>query len=467
MTFEFDLPIENVDFGSLRETLKQTSILIVTVNVKERESLLKYLLPVPERGTILSTVHDGSTYRIGRLGNHLVAHVQSGMGSVSQGASTLTVFKALGHIEPKLVIMVGVAFGMKQDKQSLGDILVSKRIINYEIARLNSSDFDITPRGASPDSGPLLFNILTNVIDWNHHVTRKRKARILPGELLSGEKLVDNKPFREKLEKLFPNAIGGEMEASGLSSACAEKNFTQWIIVKGICDWADGKKNSAFQPKAALASMSLVFHVLSTPSVFSDLGIHQYSTKVIKAENNRYTLNAQRGTPLWTLNRIRSSVLTMLIKDLKAYEQTGYSEEICNAVRKDLEGLYDEIKRLPKFYSGSTELRKVFGEFIQAYLGWNSIKGGAADAITARNVQREEMKRLRSEVSRIIRLSQKSLSYNMTEISTVQMFDFQKELVRKFSDVFPNLGKAVRRISKRLTHTPPPHDLEKLASPSN
>ena len=41
--------------------------------------------------------------------------------------------------------------------------------------------------------------------------------------------------------QLAPEARGGEMEAAGLYTAASERNI-DWIVVKGICDWADGEK---------------------------------------------------------------------------------------------------------------------------------------------------------------------------------------------------------------------------------
>lgn len=49
MDFEFNLPVENVDLKDAESLIQKTDILIVTVNEKERESLLKFVLPIPEK----------------------------------------------------------------------------------------------------------------------------------------------------------------------------------------------------------------------------------------------------------------------------------------------------------------------------------------------------------------------------------------------------------------------------------
>lgn len=85
---------------------------------------------------------------------------------------------------------------------------------------------------------------------------------IHPGPILSGSKLVDDPKFKKQLLDQFPTAIGGEMEGSGLYSA-ASRNNTDWIVVKSVCDWADGKKHKHYQELAAASALSLCEHVFN------------------------------------------------------------------------------------------------------------------------------------------------------------------------------------------------------------
>ena len=71
------------------------------------------------------------------------------------------------------------------------------------------------------------------------------------GDGLSGEKLVDNLDFRDQLLNLEPEAIGGEMEGAGLYVACQDKKV-DWILVKAVCDWADGQKGKRQRGPAAI-----------------------------------------------------------------------------------------------------------------------------------------------------------------------------------------------------------------------
>jgi hypothetical protein len=83
--------------------------------------------------------------------------------------------------------------------------------------------------------------------------------------MLSGEKLVDNVDFRDQLLRLFPEACAGEMEGVGLYVACVERK-TDWVVVKAICDWADGKKRENKDERQAIAaeqSIGFVLHAIS------------------------------------------------------------------------------------------------------------------------------------------------------------------------------------------------------------
>ena len=60
--------------------------------------------------------------------------------------------------------------------------------------------------------------------------------------------------FRESLKALYgPEAIGGEMEGTGLYVSAHDAKV-DWIVVKAICDWADGHKAQDKEKRQALAA---------------------------------------------------------------------------------------------------------------------------------------------------------------------------------------------------------------------
>src|SRR5205085_11334024 len=86
---------------------------------------------------------------------------QSEMGSGGLGASLQTVQKGIAALSPAAVIMVGIAFGINADKQSIGDVLVSQRLWLYDLQRVGTGrdgKLEIIPRGDQPHASPWLMS---------------------------------------------------------------------------------------------------------------------------------------------------------------------------------------------------------------------------------------------------------------------------------------------------------------------
>lgn len=161
------------------------------------------------------------------------------MGSAGSAASTLVVADAIREIKPIVVAMVGVAFGLVEDDQQIGTILIPDEVVGYEAGRIGTDGGGTELRiDRSPhyNLDPAIHGRLRDLAD-------AQGEDIQFGIILSGEKLVDNKAFRDSLLEIEPEAIGGEMEAAGVCAA-AERARVPWVIVKAICDFADGNKST-------------------------------------------------------------------------------------------------------------------------------------------------------------------------------------------------------------------------------
>jgi hypothetical protein len=96
--------------------------------------------------------------------------------------------------------------------------------------------------------------------------------------MLSGEQLIDNKERRDALLAQFPDAKGGEMEGAGVYAACYRRGV-HWILVKSICDFADGQKADQKEQKQALAidtAVSACLALFNDPNVFSSFGVEVF-----------------------------------------------------------------------------------------------------------------------------------------------------------------------------------------------
>ena len=70
------------------------------------------------------------------------------------------------------------------------------------------------------------------------------------------------------------------MEAAGVYSACNNDN-TPWIILKSICDWADGTKEKSFQKESAHIAFSFLNKVLDSSHAFTSLNMSAHKKKRI------------------------------------------------------------------------------------------------------------------------------------------------------------------------------------------
>jgi nucleoside phosphorylase/tetratricopeptide (TPR) repeat protein len=243
-------------------------VLIVTATKVESKAVLQVFQEATGQAPRAVQVGERIYQNLGVVNGMRVLLAQSEMGAGGLGASHQTVQKGIDALTPSAVIMVGIAFGVDPQKQSIGDILVSKQLKLYEPRRVGTDSegrVKIITRGDQPHASPRLVNYFTGV-EWNWDDS---KPKVHVGLILSGEKLVDNIDFRQHLLDLEPDAIGGEMEGAGLYVACQDRKV-DWILVKAICDWADGNKSedkNNRQRLAAYNAASFALHVLQHASL--------------------------------------------------------------------------------------------------------------------------------------------------------------------------------------------------------
>ena len=199
-------------------------------------------------------------FDFGFIAGARVCMVRSEMGANGLAGVALTTNEAIQTLAPSAVIMVGIAFGIDQERQQIGNILVSSQLFGYELQRINKTEtpMRVTLRGDRPSTPPRILNIFRAAKrGWSG-------PKVEFGLMFSGDKLIDNIDFRTQLLQMAPDAIGGEMEGTGIYAA-AQRHKVDWILVKAICDWADGStghNKDVYQQQAAEDATRFVFHVL-------------------------------------------------------------------------------------------------------------------------------------------------------------------------------------------------------------
>lgn len=240
----------------------QCDVLLLFVNDNERQAVMDAAKAIGIEPEIDSN-HTFVYHDFGDINGVRVKGLQTRMGASGRGASGAATLTAIQEIDPDFIIAVGVAFGIHREKQNIGEILVSDQVAMYEPAKNASRQTwfgfrkkSTISRGDTATSSERLFSkIQAATLQWEN-------AKVTSGLIVSGEKLIDHKAFKQDLLKRYPEAIGGEMEAAGVY-ASAELKKKDWIIIKAVCDYADGYKDVDKQKNQEIAAKNaaeFVFH---------------------------------------------------------------------------------------------------------------------------------------------------------------------------------------------------------------
>ncbi len=209
-------------------------ILVVTTTLLEAKAFTKSMTSMGYIPTPIP-VDKLTVFNFGVIGNSEILMLKLGeMGSDKVSGSMLVVKEAIITVKPDYVIMLGIAFGFKNAKRTIGTILVSRELEDYESAKISAKG--IIQRGQRIPAGPTLLN------RFDSATITYDKFPVEVGLVISGDKLVDNEEFVKTLKNSFPEAIGGEMEGTGLQSSC-HRDRVEWILIKGICDWGFNKQH--------------------------------------------------------------------------------------------------------------------------------------------------------------------------------------------------------------------------------
>ncbi|MEM8640963.1 MAG: effector-associated domain EAD1-containing protein [Cyanobacteria bacterium P01_G01_bin.54] len=240
----------------------KADVLLITVNSNETKAVLAAFESAIGQPAEQVPLADRLYRNLGTINDTQVFHALSEMGSGGPGAMQQTVQKGIAALSPTAVIAIGIAFGMNEQKQQMGDILLSRQLCLYEPQRVGQERI---LRGDRSHVSTRLINFFEGIAQ-----TSWQGAPVHSGLLLTGEKLLDNLDYRSQLLQLEPEAIGGEMEGAGLYVA-GQDSQVDWIVIKAICDWGDGQKNhpdkDAHQRQAAQNAAEFLVYALQQASL--------------------------------------------------------------------------------------------------------------------------------------------------------------------------------------------------------
>lgn len=263
---------------------------------------------IPSREHVLSSITYVTICKPDGRPDYVVLAGISGQG-IAQAAAMASLIKYKCRHVTK-IILVGIAAGQPNlnDGESdvrLGDLVIGNSVIQYDHVKRTDGNIDLRGDKLPTADGDLL-NIVNRLrasqdfakdaqrakpweryIDEN--VPKLRKARrpkeeadknypkrdykkgleyerpngypyIHLGNIGSASMLLKDAEYRDELYGMY-KTIAYEMEGAGLAIAAATNGFG-YLIIRGICDYADNEKNDQWQTYASVCAASFARAVL-------------------------------------------------------------------------------------------------------------------------------------------------------------------------------------------------------------
>ena len=250
-----------------KEIRKAAKVLIEVVNDTEFKTVISLMEgKISCHHIIDNLTNSTSTYYLGKWGDIPIVVVQTAtrVGSQFQYGSWFETKKALHYFDNlKYVFAVGVCGAVidtksKSPRVPLGEVVISSHITGYDHKKI--LDGNTEDRGHTEDLNQCDFynflHRLGNQGQW--------REKIHFGRVLSGSWLVASLAAQEfLLHPDQPDKIAVEMEGVGIAAACKNSGIKAFLVVKGVSDYANSKKNDNWQPHAARKAASYLSEMLN------------------------------------------------------------------------------------------------------------------------------------------------------------------------------------------------------------
>jgi nucleoside phosphorylase len=198
------------------------------------------------------------TFYLATYGKNKVAIVRTDQGA----RRTRRVLRPVQEkLQAQYVIAVGICYGLRERNVKLGDVIVSKRIVDHSKKRAKKVDIIFHQ---SQNTAGTLYNLFKMSGGFALPKSSDDYVNVKTGDIVSETTLVaDQKHKDHRILKQIPHALGGEMEGAGIMKLAGANHF-EWIVIKAVADWGDGNKETCkkWQPFAAVAAAKYVwFHL--------------------------------------------------------------------------------------------------------------------------------------------------------------------------------------------------------------
>jgi nucleoside phosphorylase len=237
----------------------KTKVLIIVASEVEHQAVRDAVIGASEAVPRAEHLDFHTVFHLGTVSAAEVLLARSGQGSLGPGASTLTAQSVLDQVRPDYLVLTGIGYGLMPDEQRIGEVMVStqirvldhKEVADPPVPGGPPVEF---PRGPRPDASVTMVSRAEAAAMDGWHGQRVRF-----GPMLALNTRVSSRVLHDHLRAIEPDAIGGDMEGSGVYAAGA-RGKVDWIVIKGISDW--GGHGGTDRERAAESAARFVVHMI-------------------------------------------------------------------------------------------------------------------------------------------------------------------------------------------------------------
>lgn len=215
-----------------------------------------------------SIVHEGAAYELGKFqvsnGHCQVIVGEPGMRNASMAVATE---RAIRYFEPQVVILCGIAGGIKD--VNVGDVAIAKSAFDYDSGK--ESDNGFLPRPVEYQFSDELLayaQLVQRTDNWKSRtLDGAQGANVFIASVAAGDKVISavNNTTFDRIEQYLSHCKFLEMEAAGFGLAIQRYRDIHAIVVRGISDLCFNKTeedDKDWQPMAADRAAAFAFELI-------------------------------------------------------------------------------------------------------------------------------------------------------------------------------------------------------------
>ncbi|MGX7059878.1 5'-methylthioadenosine/adenosylhomocysteine nucleosidase [Vagococcus humatus] len=170
-----------------------------------------------------------ATFISGKIGDHQVVVVQSGIGKV---LAAVTATLLISHYQVDMLINTGSAGGIGESLE-IGDLVISNRLAYFDV--------DVTAFGYAPGQMagmPLYYEANEPFVQYVEQIAKSQEVRAHTGLIVTGDTFVHSPEQIDQIKSIFPEVLANEMEGAAIAQVATQYQVP-FVVLRAMSDVGD------------------------------------------------------------------------------------------------------------------------------------------------------------------------------------------------------------------------------------